>query len=222
MTPQSISNKKPRVYRSNLRQQQAAQTRSRILAAAAELFAAEGYARTTLAKIASKAGVSVETVQGQGSKAALMIATIEQIAFGVSGEDNVLNLDVGRKLLATDDYEGALDYFAETLADLHERTADLALALISGAGSDPELDEYLRDLIASINLQTRRIFGVYRDRGWLRGDIAFDETIETAAVLSSVETYQRIVHRDGWSVPAYRAWLRRMTEETVFVPQQSS
>ena len=115
MTPQSISGKTPRSYRSTLRQQQAEQTRPRVVAAAAELFAADGYARTTLAKIAAAAGVSAETVQGQGPKAALMIAAVEYAAFGVSGEENVLDLDVGRRMLAVDDRTAA----ADALAALH-------------------------------------------------------------------------------------------------------
>lgn len=57
---------------------------------------------------------------------------------------------------------------------------------------------------------------MHRDRGWLRDDVAFDELVETAAVLCSVESYLRVVHRDGWSVDAYRAWCRRMIAETVF------
>src|ERR1700754_3430673 len=80
VAPKSISSGAPRAYRSQLRQQQAEATRSRVLAAAAELFAAEGYARTTLAKIAAAAGVSAETVQGQGPKAALLMATIDHVA----------------------------------------------------------------------------------------------------------------------------------------------
>ena len=72
--PKSITAKAARSYRSELRQQQAESTRLRILDAAAELFADAGYARTTLAKIAAAAGVSAETVQGQGPKAALLIA----------------------------------------------------------------------------------------------------------------------------------------------------
>ena len=91
--PESISTK-TRNYRSELRQQQAEQTRSRVVEAAAELFAADGYARTTLAKIAAAAGVSAETVQGQGPKAALLIAAIEYAGLGVSGEENILNLAI--------------------------------------------------------------------------------------------------------------------------------
>lgn len=152
MSPQSISRKTSRAYRSELRQQQAEQTRSRILAAAAELFAADGYARTTLAKIAAAAGVSTETVQGHGPKAALLIAAIEYAAFGVTGEENVFNLDIGRKLLAIDDDKEAVDFLVAAQTGVYERTAQLALALNAGAGSDPELDRYLKDFIASINL----------------------------------------------------------------------
>ena len=222
MTPKSISGKTSRSYRSALREQQAEQTRSQVVATAAQLFAAEGYARTTFAKIAAAAGVSAETVQGQGPKAALMIAAVEYAAFGVSGEENVFNLDVGRRMLAVDDCTEAADALAAMHSEVFERIAHLALALIGAASSDPELDRYLTDTLASVNLQIRRILDVYRDRGWLREDIPFNELVETTAVLLSVETYLQITHRDGWSVAAYRAWLRRMLEEAVFLPPQAN
>jgi AcrR family transcriptional regulator len=212
----------PRSYRSELRQQQAEQTRSRVVAAAAELFAADGYARTTLAKIAAAAGVSAETVQGQGPKAALLIAAAEFAGVGVSDEENLLNLDVGRQLIAIDDPREALDFVVSFVTDVHTRTAKLAPALFGGANSDPELDRYLDDFIAGINGQVRRVLDIFRDRGWLRDDVPFDELVETAAVVCSVETYLRITRRDGWSTDAYRAWCRRMLAETVFVTPQLS
>jgi AcrR family transcriptional regulator len=216
MAGQSTSGKLRRSYRSTLREQQAEQTRTRVVATAAQLFAAEGYARTTFAKIAAGAAVSAETVQGQGPKAALMIAAIEYAAFGVSGEENVFNLDVGRRMVAVGDRAAAADGLAAMHAEVFERIAHLALALIGAASSDPELDRYLMETLASVNLQIRRILNVYRDRGWLRQDMPFDEIVETTTVLVSVETYLQITRRDGWSVDAYRAWLRRMLAETVF------
>ena len=215
MSPQSIS-AKSRAYRSELRQKQAELTRSRVVAAAAELFAAEGYARTTLAKIAVAAGVSAETVQGHGPKAALLIAAAEFAGVGVSGEENLLDLDVGRQLIANDDPQDALDFVASFATDVHMRTAQLAPALFGGANSDPELDRYLDDFIAGINGQVRRVLDIFGNRGWLRDDVPFDELVETAAVVCSVETYLRITQRDGWSPDAYRAWCRRMLAETVF------
>ena len=66
-----------RVYRSDLRLRQAEETRRNIIDAAAELFSELGYSGTTLAKIAKRAGVSVETVQKTGPKAALIRAAVE-------------------------------------------------------------------------------------------------------------------------------------------------
>jgi AcrR family transcriptional regulator len=215
VAPESIS-AQARNYRSQLRQQQAEQTRSRVIAAAAELFAAEGYARTTLAKIAAAAGVSVETVQGQGPKAALLIAAAELAGVGVSGEEDIFNLEVGRQMIASRDPSQALDFIATAVTDIHTASAKLAPALFGGANSDPVLERYLSEFIAGINRQIRRVLNVFRDRGWLRGDVPFDELVETAAVVCSVETYLRITQRDGWSTAAYRAWCRRMLAETVF------
>ncbi|PRC44248.1 hypothetical protein C6A85_000000101205, partial [Mycobacterium sp. ITM-2017-0098] len=85
-----------------------------------------------------------------------------------------------------------------------------------GAGADPELDAFLDRLIASRKLQVSRVLGAFRDRGWVRTDIPFDEVVDTAAILSSVDIYLRLTRHDGWSVDAYRRWCRRMLAETVF------
>jgi AcrR family transcriptional regulator len=212
----NVRKSETRSYRSDLRRQQAEQTRIRIVDAAAELFAAEGYARTTLAKIAAAAGVSAETVQGHGPKAALMIAAIEHVAVGVSDEDNLLNLDRGRAFLSLDDRDEALDYLVAMTTEIHEQSSPLARAVIGAAASDPELDEYLKKLVASITGQCRRVLVICRDRGWLREDVPFNELVETTAVLTSDDTFLRMTHYDGWSVARYRRWLRRMLTEGVF------
>ena len=51
-----------RAYSSTRRQEQAGETRLRILAAAHDLFVDQGYGRTTIAEVASTAGVAVETI----------------------------------------------------------------------------------------------------------------------------------------------------------------
>ena len=219
MAQQSISRKgsrTARTYRSELRQEQAEQTRSRVVAAAGQLFAEQGYARTTLARIADAAGVSPETVQGHGPKAALLIAAIEYAAFGAFSEQNIMELEVGKRLLAIADPRAALDHLVAMQIVVHQRTARLAQALFGGANGDPELDRYLTDLTAGINRQIRRLLAVCRDRDWLRDDVEFDELVETAAVISSVDIYLRMTERDGWSVHRYQAWCRRMLSENVF------
>jgi len=205
----------PRAYRSELRQRQAHETRLRVVAAAAELFAELGYARTTLAKIAAAAGVSVETVQAQGSKAALMIASVEFAAFGLTGDQSVLDLELGRRFVAITDRDEAIDFIVTEQTAIHERSAAATQALYGAAANDAELDGYLGELVAGVGRQVRRLLEVCSDRGWLRDDVAFDELVETAVVISSVETYNRIVHRDGWTLDAYRTWFRRMLHEAL-------
>ena|SRR6476661_1780787 len=217
--PESIAqngSRDARTYRSELRQEQAEQTRSRVISAAGQLFAEHGYARTTLNKIAKAAGVSPETVQGHGPKAALLIAAIEYAAVGVVGEKNILNLEVGRRFLGIEDPVEAIDYLVEMQLEIHQRTAGLAPALTGGANADPELDRFRTDMLTGITDQTRRVLSVCRDRGWLRDDVPFDELVETSAIITSTDTYLRMTQHDGWTIPKYRAWCRRMFAETVF------
>jgi AcrR family transcriptional regulator len=201
-----------------LRQRQAEATRQRVVEAAAELFAELGYARTTLAKIAAAAGVSIETVQVHGPKAALMIASVEYAAFGVIGDQNVLDLEFGQRFVAIADRDEAADFLVAEQTAVHERSAGATRALLGAAAADAELDGYLAELIAGVGRQVRRLLEVSRERGWLRDDVPFDELVETVAVIASIETYIRMVHRDGWSADAYRAWFRRMLDEVVLAP----
>ena len=183
MTPQSTSGKTSRSYRSELRQQQAEQTRTRVVAPQRNSSPPRVMRAPPSRKSRPRPVSPPKPSKATGPKAALIIAAVEYAAFGVSGEDNVFNLDVGRRILAVDDPTEAADALAAMHSEIFERIAHLALALIGAASSDPELDRYLTDVFASVNLQLRRILGVYRDRGWLREDVPFDELVETAAVL---------------------------------------
>ncbi len=205
-----------RAYRSELRQSQAAETRVRVAAAAAGLFSDLGYTRTTLAKIAAAAGVSIETVQAQGSKATLMIAAGEFTAFGLIGDRSILDLDLGKRFVAITDRDEAIDFIVAEQTTIHERSARITRTLYAAAANDPELDRYLMELLAGIGRQVRRLLGVCVERGWIRDDIAFDELVETAVVIASMETYFRMVEHDGWTIDAYRRWFRRMLDEAVF------
>ena len=208
-----------RAYRSELRRRHAEETRQRVVAAAAQLFAELGYARTTFAKIAAAADVSPETVQTHGPKAALMIAAVEYASFGVTGDHNVLDLELGQRFVAIVNRDEAVDFIVAEQTVVHQRSASVTQALIGAAAADPELDGYLGELIAGVGRQVRRVLEVSRDRGWLRDDVPFAELVETTAVISSIETYTRMVHRDGWSPNAYRAWFRRMLDEVVLRPE---
>jgi AcrR family transcriptional regulator len=69
----------PRAYNSVRRELASIQTRDAILSAAVELFGSGGYARTTIAEIARRAGVATNTVYTSvGGKPDLVTALIER------------------------------------------------------------------------------------------------------------------------------------------------
>ena len=84
-----------RGYVSRLRSQQAAETRDRVVRAAAELFAERGYAGTTLPEIGRRAGVSTETVQNHGPKVELLRAAIAVVSFGAGPGAAVADTELG-------------------------------------------------------------------------------------------------------------------------------
>src|SRR5438105_8681009 len=71
-----------RIYNSPLRAEQAQRTRAAVLDAAGRCFLDKGYAATTMKDVAAAAGVSVQTVFGQGSKAALLLACVDRAVVG--------------------------------------------------------------------------------------------------------------------------------------------
>ena len=145
-----------------------------------------------------------------------MKAAAEYVTLGEPDKEDVFDLELGQRLLAVGDRDEAFSSMISVLSDMYGRGASLWLALAGAATMDPELGRYHADGVADITLQDRRLLAVCRDRGWLRDDIPFDDLVETTAVLTSPETYQRIVNHDGLSVDAYQKWLRRMLNETVF------
>src|SRR5688500_2532167 len=84
---------KRRSYSSPVRDEQAAQTRVRILEAAAACFEANGYARTTVKAIANRASVAVDTVYTTiGTKGRVLTALIDLRLTDSANVTNVLEL----------------------------------------------------------------------------------------------------------------------------------
>src|SRR4051812_22307288 len=72
-----------RSYNSARRAEQAAETRRAVLAAARELFTLQGYAGTTVAQIAARAGVAADTVYATvGRKPTLLRELVETAISG--------------------------------------------------------------------------------------------------------------------------------------------
>ena len=126
-------------YHSPRRQQAAAATREAIIEAAQELFACQGYARTTVAQIAEAARVAANTVYTSvGGKPQLLAAITE----GGTGDP-----DVAETLTAvarTTDPAEVIRLTAAGTRRVNERRAKAVAVLLDSAQADPAAAETLR------------------------------------------------------------------------------
>jgi AcrR family transcriptional regulator len=207
---------RPRAYRSELRQRQAAQTRRRIVEAAIEVFSQNGYQAATLAQIAKGAGVSIETVQKHGPKTALLWAAVEVASFGVEGRGlDFLTTGYGTAMLKVPDADGFATFIGETFLTLNEPTAGVWTAVSGVAPADRELRDQFAERLAEIRVQVEQVLRVVAERGWLRTDVPFDDLVEAFCVIISVEGYVRFVRLDGRSPEQYKAFLTRTIRDTI-------
>jgi AcrR family transcriptional regulator len=207
-----------RTYRSELRQRQAAETRRRVVEAAAEVFSESGYQAATFAQISKRAGVSIETVQANGPKAALLWAAVEVASFGVEGgEIYFFDTEQGAAMLEVRDLDGFAAFVGETMLAINEPVAGVWTAVTGAAHGDRELRVQLVERLAFIRSQVEKVFRVCGERGWLRTDVPFDDLVEAFCVISSVESYVRFVHLDGKSHEGYKAFVARTVRDTILL-----
>ena len=208
-----------RSYQSALRSAQAEQTRQRIVSSAAELFDERGYGGTQLRAIAERAGVSVQSVQLNGPKAALLLAALEMVVTGGEGAESVF--DAPRVAELTPRLTGPAEFLraaAEFSTAANQNGQGLWRALEAAAAEDSAVDEVYQDLVRRQIADCRR--SVERIVGWgaLRADRTPTEAADLLYALMLPDLYDRLVTRAGWSVERYRRWLTEVLAEQILDP----
>lgn len=197
----------PRAYRSTLRTQQAAQTRRRIVDAAARLFSTEGYQAATLAAIGRAAGVSTETVKSAASKAELLIAAFEVTFAGVEAAATLTDTEVAADVFGVPD-DAFLDAVIRQIGAANARGHALWTVLVGAAASDPVVEKALTGILERRAADYRRLVDELAARGYAEG---LSDPARSAAALSfllSPEGYQQLVTQSGWSPERYTEWVR--------------
>jgi AcrR family transcriptional regulator len=198
---------KRRAYRSEHRRGLAEQTRTRVLDAAAEVFATRGYGNASIAAIAEAAGVSPETIYVRfGNKRTLLG---ELVPHAVRGGDPapVLEQSGFAQVAAETDQRKQLQLFAADIVQRLERAAPLNAIVAEAARSEPELAELL-DRMQSDRLKNLRALVDALARN---GPLALSKTeaTETAWALTSPELHQLLTGARGWTRKRYVDWLAR-------------
>lgn len=204
-----ISQPRNRRYNSELRASQAAETRLRILDAAAERFAVAGYAGTSLADIARAADVSVETVKLGGPKRSLLLAAFEHSFAGSEGIDSLAELDPVVEITADADSARYLAGIVHFVAESNRRSSRLWTTLLSAAASDAILGDTLEALQQRRRSDVLVLVDELRSRGLIGMALPREAVADAVSFILSPEGYNQLVLGARWSQPDYEAWLER-------------
>jgi AcrR family transcriptional regulator len=197
-----------RDYHSDLRAAQALQTRRAIVAAASELFTAEGYGTTTVDAVAKAAGVSRKTVfTAVGGKLDLLKTALD---WAVAGDDRPVALAdrrVIRGLLDETDPTLLITGWVHLLVDIDSRVGSLMRALEVAASVDAEaqtlVDDSQRQRLAGARTVVRRLGAL----GALKPGLSRAQAVDVTWLASDAVLHDRLVRTRGWSAGRFECWL---------------
>jgi AcrR family transcriptional regulator len=197
-----------RRYHAPQRAERAAATRRAVLDAAYELFTRRGYAGTTVAQIAERAGVNVDTLYAAvGRKPALLREVVET---AISGQDRAVpaeERDYVRAIRAAATAGEKIDLYAGALARIAPRTGPVFRALRDAATRDPDCAA-LHTEITRRRAANMLLFAVdLRATGELRADLTDDEVADIVWSMNAAEYYNLLVDDRGWTPQRYGAFL---------------
>jgi AcrR family transcriptional regulator len=199
-----------RRYDAPLRRERAAQTRVRIIEAAQQVFLERGYAAATIPRIASEAGVAVETVyRAAPGKAGLLAAAVEAaLAGGTDHAELPVEQRPGiRRVIEEQDPARKLRLYAATQPGVYGRAGPLLRVLDEAATSVPDLAE-LRDGYSARRLQgMRQLATMLAEQGALRAGLTPQRAADILVTVCSRANYDSLVAERGWSPEAYRDWV---------------
>jgi AcrR family transcriptional regulator len=194
--------------RPTLRQAQTALTEQRILAAAAELFLADGYVTTTLEAVARRAEVSPRTVYVRfGSKATLFKRVVDVAIVGDTEPVGVLGRDWMQLALTSPTRAERIAAGAAAGRQIMERTGPLFAVAQQAAAVEPEIAAAWDEGREGSRKSQEVFWTRMAEDGLLGPDADVSWLIDTGSVLGAAETYLTIVRMLGWDLDAYERWL---------------
>jgi AcrR family transcriptional regulator len=202
-----------------LRQAQTALTEQRIVAAATELFLADGYVATTLESVARRARVAARTVYVRfGTKAALFKRVVDVAIVGDTEPVDVLGRDWMQQALTAPRLAGRLAAEAAACRQIMERTGPLFAVAQQAAAVEPLIAGHWQEGREQSRYAQQVFWTRLAEDGLLPAGSDLAWLIDTASVLGAAETYLLVTRLFGWDLDAYEAWLNRTLVRLVTPP----
>jgi len=206
-----------RIYDSSGRQEQAEQTRRRILEAARNQFLERGYTGATAEAIAAEAGVSAQTIYAIFKNKKELLVSLMNVSPTTGVEDRTpmeerLNVQaVARER----NQHRQLQMFAQVVAANLDQVAAVSQIMADAARVEPDLERILQKLnrqrLEHMALATRQVAA----NGPFRDGMEEEDARDTIWTLTSPDVFLLLTRDRGWSREKYADWLADMLTKTL-------
>ena len=160
-----------------------------MLDAAGRCFLAEGYAATTMKDVAAQAGVSVQTVFGQGGKASLLLACVDRAVVGDDEAAPLAQRELFVRLVEAPDRAAKLAALRDLVLRFVPQSVPIIQVFAAAAGGDPEIAAAWAEYEPTTVADQRVLIGAFGP--WLRDGLDADRAAEISWGLFTARTGQR-------------------------------
>jgi AcrR family transcriptional regulator len=195
--------------RSQLRRDAQTQgTRGEIIDAAGALMLEHGYVGTSIAAIADRGGVAVQTIYNTiGSKVDVLAAVLTAATAGSRAAGPAV-AELAAGITGAGTPGGAIGVLAGWIAETNDRSAPLHRVVAEAGGLDPAIRELELSMAARSLHAYAEAVGALRAQLGLRPGLSDHEAATSIWALGHPKVFSTLVDGLGWSREAYTNWLR--------------
>jgi AcrR family transcriptional regulator len=204
-------------YDSAARREQARATRARVLDSAMQLFTGNGYGGTSVAAIASLAGVSDRMIYlAFGTKRSLLFALLEHMA------------PVPRETFEADLAAAAayphrqLELAVSFIIDYYAGAAPFLSILQAAAAAEPDIQGFMDQGEAFRRGAQEPLIRHWSQRGWLTPGRTAAEAADILWALTSPDLYLKLTSIPGWPPDRCREWLTSTLDTLLLRPPSAA
>jgi len=204
--------KASRSYHSPRRQEQAKATRKAILDAAEGLFVRDGYVATSIAAIASEAGVASKTIYlAFETKSGLLRAVWHRSLRGGREDVPAGEQEWFKEVLEAPDPEAALRLNARNSRVVKGRIAPLGEVIRAASAADPDAAILMRTIWKQFyENQLEVVKAIDRHKG-LKPGLDVERATDVLWTLNHPNVYTLLTVDRGWTAEQYETWLGDIT-----------
>ena len=189
------------------RNQRAAHTRRKIIAAATEEFRSSGYHGTTMSAIAERAGVAVQTVYFVfHTKPALLTAAIDTAVMGEVDPVPPEQTLWWQEGTTTPHGHRSIELFITNVSDINMRAATLDRVALAASTTDPEVVDLINHHETLRTQGFRSYIDALAARSLLREGLEPAEATDVLLTLTGADVFLNFTEERGWTVKRYVAW----------------